>query len=666
MNKRAYRFLLIVAVIMAAMCMIGCESTKPDSTPTSREYDITFSIVNNTEDVITSGSVRRPGSGTGDANLQTLFTQTLAIGDSVRVTISSTLTDSQGRSYLRLTADSGVQYFKLCPVETVTNITNGVMVIVIFPGYVSFEKTDVEPTSPRIITIDNNTGSTISGVKSRWPGRTSWVSIPFEGELPSGNSSLLTIPKANMDNFFHMDIQLCAGNDVVVATILDQLITHKSTLTFEADMKVSVINNTPDPIASVWLKHPSKLVWTYISGEIAIGQTALINIPHDVIDTTYTGTDIELRTANDVIYTKMELGITNNENISFTITDLDPSSPLQLTIDNATGITINTVQVRIPNSPNWTTVSTDGSNVVFIPRSSMDTQFRSDIMLRNSLGVFYTKSLQRIDHHASISFTAGDIAATSPIPVYIENNTGGSVASGYIKHPNSDSTSVWVSAFTSSLANGDKQLIAIPLAAMDNQRNLDVQLRPASGVYFAKLSQPVSHATTITLSGDDVYYIGTKNGEGFIFHDKGYESDGWRFLEVAGASSEFLAAWGLYGVDCTGTSTALEAGPANTTYLTSQGGAGTAAQRCDALTYDGKSDWYLPSRDELDLIYKNLAANGFGGFKGSGDWPTDYYWSSSADGLSTWCQNFNDGTQYLSSGSAYRTHELSVRAVRRY
>jgi hypothetical protein len=76
-------------------------------------------------------------------------------------------------------------------------------------------------------------------------------------------------------------------------------------------------------------------------------------------------------------------------------------------------------------------------------------------------------------------------------------------------------------------------------------------------------------------------------------------------------------------------------------------------------------DWFLPSKDELDLIYKNLRAKGLGGFTGDIYWPSSYSggWDS---GL--WRQGFGDGGQRFDSiwtgsggSNAYR-----VRAVRQF
>ncbi len=64
-------------------------------------------------------------------------------------------------------------------------------------------------------------------------------------------------------------------------------------------------------------------------------------------------------------------------------------------------------------------------------------------------------------------------------------------------------------------------------------------------------------------------------------------------------------------------------------------------------------DWFLPSRDELDRMYRNLAQTGLGDFSGSRD-----YWSSSqADTLNAWTVSFQDG-------SATRTIKAGANRVR--
>ncbi|MDR2178157.1 MAG: DUF1566 domain-containing protein [Treponema sp.] len=77
------------------------------------------------------------------------------------------------------------------------------------------------------------------------------------------------------------------------------------------------------------------------------------------------------------------------------------------------------------------------------------------------------------------------------------------------------------------------------------------------------------------------------------------------------------------------------------------------------LHIGGYDDWFLPSIDELDLMFKNLRAKGLGEF-GKASW----YWSSSGHpGSNAWLQNFSDGFKnyyYIKNSSNW------VRAVRAF
>jgi hypothetical protein len=56
---------------------------------------------------------------------------------------------------------------------------------------------------------------------------------------------------------------------------------------------------------------------------------------------------------------------------------------------------------------------------------------------------------------------------------------------------------------------------------------------------------------------------------------------------------------------------------------------GTAAHLCAALDVNGIGGWFLPSRDELALMYKNLKAAGVSDFGTGGIADNFSYWTSS-------------------------------------
>jgi hypothetical protein len=114
---------------------------------------------------------------------------------------------------------------------------------------------------------------------------------------------------------------------------------------------------------------------------------------------------------------------------------------------------------------------------------------------------------------------------------------------------------------------------------------------------------------------------------GLVFYDKGFYSDGWRYLEAAPASAEFQDNWN------------------------------NARSRCSSLNINGCTDWRLPAKGELDMLYKHLMVKGLGSFQRS------LYWSSSEyDRDVAWGQNFSDG----SSTAPRKTLRYLVRAVRAF
>jgi len=125
-----------------------------------------------------------------------------------------------------------------------------------------------------------------------------------------------------------------------------------------------------------------------------------------------------------------------------------------------------------------------------------------------------------------------------------------------------------------------------------------------------------------------------------------------------------MAAWGLYGIEIGTTSTSIGSGKRNTRSIVNmlnrnRGERGSAAQLC-SFALSGYKDWFLPSMDELDLMYKNLKEKGLGGFS------DDSYWSSSeyfGETNGARFQSFGDGRQ---SGTEYRGSSCSVRAVRAF
>ena len=156
----------------------------------------------------------------------------------------------------------------------------------------------------------------------------------------------------------------------------------------------------------------------------------------------------------------------------------------------------------------------------------------------------------------------------------------------------------------------------------------------------------------------------------YIFQpgDPGYvENETHGIIAAPDDQSSGIKWWnGISFVKTGATGTAIGTGQANTTAIVNMQGPGSyAAQLCNDLVLGGYSDWYLPSRDELHILYHNIGqwnALGLGNVGGFADF---CYWSSSEHPSSrsqAWKQYFGPGSE----GWFSKTYTWRVRAVRTF
>lgn len=178
---------------------------------------------------------------------------------------------------------------------------------------------------------------------------------------------------------------------------------------------------------------------------------------------------------------------------------------------------------------------------------------------------------------------------------------------------------------------------------------------------------------------------------GYVFYDKGFYSDGWRYLEAAPADlrmvngiptvdstideysdETYLFIFGYYRETSDGsnvllsTKTGIGEGYNNTEILvgkmkdvayTRSSGTGTTVDYAARLCHE--LGWFLPSSDELNLMDENLYKKGLGSFAND-----RRYWSSSEyHGGDAWLQIFGigGGQSHLSRNAVGR-----VRPVRAF
>lgn len=170
----------------------------------------------------------------------------------------------------------------------------------------------------------------------------------------------------------------------------------------------------------------------------------------------------------------------------------------------------------------------------------------------------------------------------------------------------------------------------------------------------------------------DEYEIG-ENGpaNGLVFYDKGVYTDGWRYMEVSNANFG-LVEWGCVGSSIANASREeIGSGLANTAAVVNfhddlnnyysnpticnVGNNGSVAAK-SAISLDlGNSGWFLPSKEELEMVYTSLHLQGFGGFNGA-------YWSSSQiDSGNASSVNFDTGVTQSIQKNSNNIRAMAVR-----
>jgi hypothetical protein len=189
--------------------------------------------------------------------------------------------------------------------------------------------------------------------------------------------------------------------------------------------------------------------------------------------------------------------------------------------------------------------------------------------------------------------------------------------------------------------------------------------------------------------------VGAPYGGGFIGGKINVSGTQYYLIVAPKASGENLSAWGNSGTT-TGITSVIN-GPTNSASLAALGASYQAATFCEGLTIGGYSDWYLPAKNELEVLYYFLkpitGANdtsagsnanavspepistnytsgspaqtsaGIGFRTGETNaFGPDYYWSSTEGSANkAWFQSFDGGGQTTN----IKYFSYYVRAVRR-
>ena len=171
-------------------------------------------------------------------------------------------------------------------------------------------------------------------------------------------------------------------------------------------------------------------------------------------------------------------------------------------------------------------------------------------------------------------------------------------------------------------------------------------------IFIAKSPKQI---TLMQTCETEVEYAIGDNGpaNGLVFYDKGAYTDGWRYMEVSNANFGFIE-WGCVGSAVPNASREeVGAGLSNSAAIVNfhdglanfynnpaicnVANNGSVAAK-NTLAQDlGNNGWFLPCKDELQMVYSSLHLQGFGNFSGQ-------YWSSTqVNNSNATIVNFDDG-----------------------
>ena len=140
--------------------------------------------------------------------------------------------------------------------------------------------------------------------------------------------------------------------------------------------------------------------------------------------------------------------------------------------------------------------------------------------------------------------------------------------------------------------------------------------------------------------------------------DTGYDANQQHGLVATVNDISSNSIWGCSGTFITNANgTAIGTGLINTNSIVSECNENGAAKQCYDLVEGGYSDWYLPSREELNKLYINRNA--------IGNFTINSYISSTQSDFANFAymQDFNDGIQNLFPKAAAASY---VRPIRSY
>ncbi|PKG43949.1 DUF1566 domain-containing protein [Psychroflexus sp. MES1-P1E] len=228
-------------------------------------------------------------------------------------------------------------------------------------------------------------------------------------------------------------------------------------------------------------------------------------------------------------------------------------------------------------------------------------------------------------------------ADTGPTDVYVETHTGATTdANGIVILTIGSVITPTLGVFADIDWGSDTHSLKVEIDIEQDGTFVDLGTTQFMSVPYALHSKPAESVTsTCTLSIGDTYQ------GGIIFYLDGSGCHGL----VAKASNETgVYKWSTTNFSTWALANGIFGGAQNTKKSIAKALDNSslcpAADQCEGLSDGGFTDWYLPSKDELDMMYVNLHLQGLGGFSNLS------YWSSTEKYINfAWVQGFYNGAQ---------------------
>ena len=210
-----------------------------------------------------------------------------------------------------------------------------------------------------------------------------------------------------------------------------------------------------------------------------------------------------------------------------------------------------------------------------------------------------------------------------------------------------------------TLQESSDSLIEVFAIQVQNLEDSIVEITPEDGITQADVDAAIAAVEAsfaASLSVGDFY-------QGGIVFQINEDGTGLVSAQVDLGVVNHTFEWGCYGASIDGADgTAIGTGYQNTLDIVD--GCSTtpiAASLALAKVLEGYDDWFLPSLDELELMYNTI---GNGGPEGNiGGFEAAWYWSSSEySNNHAWVVNFGNGTTYTN----YKDDTTRVRIIRAF